>query len=92
MAEAFVFNMDALVTRDYLDARLDAWFGEQDARIDARFSEQDAYFNTRFAAMDIKFTELKGLLKGELGLQRWILAAVAASTVLPMLASLFNFS
>ena len=42
MAEAFVFNMDSLVTRDYLDARLDARFAEQDARLEARFAEQEA--------------------------------------------------
>ena len=39
MAEAFVFNMDALVTKDYLDARLDARFAEQNARIDVQFAE-----------------------------------------------------
>jgi len=33
MAEAFVFNVGALVTRDYLDAR----FAEQEARIDVKF-------------------------------------------------------
>ena len=39
MAETFVSNADSLVTRDYLDARLDARFAEQDARIDVRFAE-----------------------------------------------------
>jgi hypothetical protein len=34
MAEAFVYNMDSLVIRDYLDAR----FAQQEARIDARFT------------------------------------------------------
>ena len=38
MAEAFVFNIDSLVTKDYLDAR----FSEYDARLDARFGEQNA--------------------------------------------------
>ena len=45
MAEAFVFNMDALVTRDYLDAR----FAEQEARIDGKFTE-----------MKGEFTEMRG--------------------------------
>ena len=58
MAEAFVFNVDALVTRDYLDARL----GEQDARIEQRFTEQDARIDQRFtelgANVDQRFTEL----------------------------------
>ena len=64
MAEAFVFNMDALVTRDYLDARLseqdvriDARFAEQDARIDARFAEQDVRIDARFTAVDVRFAK-----------------------------------
>ncbi len=44
MAEAFVFNMDSLVTRDYFDARLDARFAQQDARIDSRFAEIKSRF------------------------------------------------
>jgi hypothetical protein len=40
MAEAFVFNVDSLVTKDYLDAR----FAEQEARIDVRFAEVDGKF------------------------------------------------
>ncbi len=39
MAEAFVFNMDALVTKDYLDEVLRARFAEQDARMDQKFGE-----------------------------------------------------
>jgi len=64
MAEAFVYNMDTLVTKDYLDAR----FAEQEARIDVRFAE----IKSRFLVQD------------------WILGAIAASTVLPTLYSLFN--
>lgn len=41
MAEAFVYNMDALVTKDYLDAR----FAEQEARIDSKFSHVDVRFS-----------------------------------------------
>jgi len=53
MAEAFVYNMDDLVTKDQLEAR---------------FAE----------------------VKGQLTLHSWILGAIAASTVLPFLHSLFN--
>ena len=106
MAETFVYNMDSLVTTDYLDARfaeqdarIDARLIEQDARLDAqigslearinkRFTEQSEAFAIRFTAMDINFTELKG----ELGLHRWILAAIAASTVLPALKSVFSLA
>ena len=45
MAEAFLLNMDALVTKDYLDAR---------------FSQQDARIDTRFGQVDTRFTEVSG--------------------------------
>jgi hypothetical protein len=45
MAEAFVYNMDALATKDYLDAR----FAEQEARIDGKF-----------AHIDVQFAEIQG--------------------------------
>jgi hypothetical protein len=86
MAEAFVYNMDSLVTRDYLDARLDARFAAQDARIDARFSEQHARIDARFAETGLRFAQIHGELK----LHRWILGAIAASTVLPVLHSLLS--
>ena len=40
MAEAFLLNMDALVTKDYLDARV----AQQEARMDVRFAEVDGKF------------------------------------------------
>jgi hypothetical protein len=59
MAEAFVYNMDSLVTKDYLDARfsaqgaeIDARFSAQDARIDARFSAQDTRIDARFSKLE----------------------------------------
>jgi hypothetical protein len=58
MAEAFVFNVDALVTKDYLDGCLDARFAEQDARIDVRFASQDARIDSRFAQVDVRFVEI----------------------------------
>ena len=45
MSEAVVHNLDALVTRDYLDHALDARFSQQDARIDRLFQQQDAKFD-----------------------------------------------
>ena len=68
MAEAFLLNMDALVTTDYLDARfaeqdarMDTRFVEQDARMDARLAELEARIDTRFAEqdarMDTRFVE-----------------------------------
>ena len=75
MAEAFVYNMDALVTKDYLEETLDARFAAQDLRLEKRFAE-----------IDLQFSDVRGELK----LQRWILAAVAASTVIPALMDLFG--
>jgi hypothetical protein len=74
MAEAFVHNMDALVTKDYLQEALDARFTAQDLKLENRFSD----IHLRMADIG-----------GELKLQRWILAAIAASTVIPALMALF---
>jgi hypothetical protein len=135
MAEAFVYNMDSLVTKDYLDARfaeqearIDSRFAQQDVRIDTRFAQQETRFSeimarftridtrfdeidvrfseidTHFSKIDTRFTEFQALfvdqnarndvtfteIKGHLALHNWILAAIAASTVLPALHSLFG--
>jgi hypothetical protein len=95
MAEAFVFNMDALATRDYLEQCLDARFAAQDARLEARFSAQDTRFDKqdgRFDKIEARLTD-HGLqfadIRGELKLHRWMLAIIAASTVIPQLQKLF---
>jgi hypothetical protein len=44
MAEAFVFNLDNLVTTDYLEVCLDSRFAAQDARIEVRFAQIDGKF------------------------------------------------
>ena len=79
MGEAFLLNMDALVTKDYLDAK----FAEQDARMEAcmdiRFVEMDARMDSRFAAVDVRFAEIDGKFR----LVMWMLAVVMASTVIP---------
>ena len=54
LAEAFVYNMDTLVTKDYLDARLDMRFAEQDARLETRLLEQDSRNNLRFSRLEEK--------------------------------------
>jgi hypothetical protein len=88
------------------DARIDARFAGIDARldgmdvrfagIDARFAGIDARLDgidarlvgidVRLAGFDVSLTELKG----DLRLQRWILGAIAASTVLPALNTLLQ--
>ena len=93
MAEAFVYNMDTLVTKDYLDARfaeqearIDSKFSEQDARIDGMFSEQGARIDSQFAHIDVQFTEIKGQFR----LIYWMLAVVIASTVMPQVNALLS--
>ena len=86
MAEAFVYNMDALVTKDYLEETLDARFAAQDLRLEKRFGEID----TKFAKNESNIIALRGEFTGVLKLQRWILAAIAASTVVPALMELFG--
>ena len=78
MAEAFVFNMDALVTKDYLEPCLDARFAAQDARLMVKIEP-------RLVNHDLQLADIRGELK----LHRWILALIAASTVIPALQKLF---
>jgi hypothetical protein len=92
MAEAFVFNMDALVTKDYLEQCLDARFAAQDARLDKKFAAQDARLDKKFAAQDarladhdLQFVELRGELK----LHRWMLALILVTSVVPYLQKIF---
>ncbi len=86
MAEAFVFNMDSLVTRDYLEACLDARFSAQDARVDARFNEQDKRIEKLSAKVDVKFAEMDGKFR----LIYWMLAVIMASTTVPALHTLLT--
>ena len=68
MAEAFVFNVDNLVTKDYLEACLDA-----------RFSDQEI----RFARIDARFDLLEQRFEAKFRLIYWMLAVVIASTTVP---------
>ena len=51
MKEAFVHNVDALVTRDYLDAR----FSEFETRLEAKTDKRFAEFDLRLERMEGKF-------------------------------------
>ena len=75
MAEAFLIDTEALVTRDYLDARLEASLAALETRVDRQFS--DVF--RRFARID-----------GQFKLVYWMLALIMASTVIPALHSLLN--
>ena len=84
MTQVFVHNMDALVTRDYLDTRFTEFETRLEAKLDAkmerRFAEMDAKTDRRFAEMDVRFARINVLLVV-------ILVAVA----IPMLQTLLTW-
>lgn len=97
MSEAVLLNLDALVTRDYLDARLDARFSELEVRfteIDSRFKEIDARFEATNGRIDGLRTELKSEIdalrteqKSEFRLVHAMLALLMAGVFIPQLQS-----
>ncbi len=86
MGEAFVINMDALVTKDYLEQCLDARFARQDARTDQKFAAVQKQLNERFKQIDLTFAKIGGELK----LLRWMLALIVITTVVPVLQDWFT--
>ena len=92
MGQAFSYYVGELVTREYLDATLNARFAEQEARIDARFQAFEAQLEARMdkrfleqeARMDRGFAEIKSQLR----LHNWVLALLAAAILLPRLSAL----
>ncbi len=91
MAEAFGFYADNLVTRDYLDARLDALesrisqrFAEQDVRFEQRFAEQDARFEQRFSSHEVRMAALEATMKGGFRLHSVLLGLVLTAVVIPL--------
>lgn len=91
MSEAFGSYSDGVVTREYLDARLDARFTEQDARFEKRFSEQDANIEKRFAKSELLFADFRGEMRGDMKVLRWMMATVVATTVVPALSRALNW-
>jgi len=63
LTEAFTVNLEALVTKEYLESRLEVRFAENQAYMDKRFAEQQTSVDTRFAEqyayMDKRFAEQK---------------------------------
>ena len=51
LTEAFTVNLEALVTKDFLESRLAARFAEQKAYMDTRFVELKADTNTNFRVL-----------------------------------------
>ena len=75
MAEAVLLNLDALVTKDYLDVR----FGEMEAR-----------FNARFLEINARFDQQRTELTGQFRLLRALLALLFAGVFIPQLQAWFG--
>ena len=90
MAETFGFYVDNLVTKDYLDARLDARFSEQDGRITQRFADQDARIEARFAQQDLYIEQRLSRIDVKLNAMAAILAIIDASVVPLAISSLLS--
>ena len=82
MSEAVLYNLDALVTKDYLDARLDARFSE----LDVRFKGLEG----QIAGVDGRVDNLRAELKGDLRLIQALLALLLAGVFIPQLQSWFG--
>jgi len=59
MKEAFVHNVDALVTRDYLDTRFTEFETRVEANMDKRFSAMEAGVDKRFSSVDQRFNAME---------------------------------
>ncbi|HJN96235.1 MAG: hypothetical protein CMQ15_03245 [Gammaproteobacteria bacterium] len=99
LTEAFMVNLESLVTKEYLESRLTAKFAEQDARIDTRFAEQDARIATRFAKqdarIDTRFAEQKAFMDSAFAhidsrfrFHSWTQAIIVAAVIMPYLERL----
>jgi enoyl reductase-like protein len=97
MKQAFGMYIDDVITKDYLDATLDARFAEQDLRWESRFAEQDLKMEQRFAKQDLKIEQRFAaqdlkieahfmILRSEFNLFKWVQAALVTAVLLPQLA------
>ena len=59
MKEAFVHNVDALVTRDYLDTRFTEFETRVEANMDRRFTAMESNVDKRFTEVDKRFTAME---------------------------------
>jgi hypothetical protein len=75
MSKAVLSNLDALVTKDYLDARLDARFGQLDVR---------------FRDVDARIDQLRTEMMGSFRLIHALQAILLAGVFLPQFQSWFG--
>lgn len=104
MSQAVLLNLDALVTKDYLDARLDARFSELEVKfkdIDARFRVTDGRIDSLRAELESKIDSLRTELaskidslrtelKSDFRLVHAMLAILMAGVFIPQLQAWFG--
>ena len=86
MAEAFLHNLDELVTRDYLDVRIMELQTGIETRLTSNFGERFAQVDNHLNEIDKRFVEINGRFR----MLYWMLALIAASTVPAALTQLFG--
>ena len=97
MKEAFVHNVDALVTRDYLDTRFTEFETRVEANMDKRFSAMEASVAERFSSVDQQFLGLESrmdvqfaTINTELRWLKWLIVTGIAATLWPSLSGLIQ--
>ena len=98
VAHAFGMFIDGVVTKDYLDATLDARFSAQDAKFEKRFAAIDQRFvdlemkleqrfaviDQRFVEQDLKFEKRFSNIETELGSVKTAIGSLNRQTYLLM--------
>ncbi len=80
LSAMFVHNVDALVTKDYLDTR----FSEFETRIEARMDR-------RFAEVDLRFERLEAGVNTRMSRIEITQAIILAALVIPVLQALLTW-
>ena len=92
MSKAVLLNLDALVTKDYLDARLgplESRLGQVESRLgqlESRFGQLDVKFrdiDARFERVDARFNQLATEMNGSFRLIHALLAILMAGVFIP---------
>jgi hypothetical protein len=81
LGEAFLYNLDQIVTRDYMDPRLERIEARMDG-IDGRLDGIEARLNT----FDQRFIKIDGQFR----LMYWMLGMIIVVNVMPILTNLLG--
>jgi len=93
MAEAFVFNVDNLVTKDYLDARLTGLEDRLEQKLEQKFEPRFAGLERHFAGLERRLAGLEqrlAVIESRFRYHEWLLGMILLFTVIPVLQSWFG--